>query len=76
MFITSLQELRAPWNEPLDDYQNEEEAKEFIYYAENIYTGEVVQVKEQTYNMLPETEDEAVLHRSNWIQHYIEEKDI
>lgn len=68
--LSQLEEARAPWNWPRTE--DEEKEVEFIYFAENIHTGDIIEVTEQTYYMLPDTYEEAVRRRSNWAQNDIE----
>lgn len=62
----------APWNWP--DEKEEEEQWEEVFFAENIHTGDIIEVKEQTYRMLPDTYEEAVRRRSNWAQNDIQRR--
>lgn len=68
--LSQLEEARAPWNWP--STEDEEKEDEFIYFAENIHTGDITEVTEQTYYMLPDTYEEAVRRRYNWAQNDIQ----
>ena len=68
--LSQLEEARAPWNWPRTE--DEEKEEEHIYFAENIHTGDIIEVTEQTYHMLPDTYEEAVRRRSNWAQNDIQ----
>ena len=70
--LSQLEEARAPWNWDMDSEQCEE--WEDVYYAENIHTDEVVEVKELTYHMLPSTYQEALRCHSNWVQGMIDSR--
>ena len=42
--LSQLEEARAPWNWPRTE--DEEKEEEFIYFAENIHTGDITEVTE------------------------------
>ena len=64
---------RAPWNEPVMTKCTACKGKGRHFYAYHIEQEFVKEVTEETYILLPETEEEAMRHRQHFIKWDTEE---
>lgn len=63
---------RAPWNEPLTTTCKACKGKGQRFYAYHIEQDLCKECTKETYNLLPDTEEEAIRHRQHFIKWDVE----